>query len=309
MTIRSLEIFVEVCRQMNMSRTAQAMMISQSSVSQAVRALEREYHVQLFERLNHSLYLTPAGHELLYLSRQVLKNIEQLDKKMKDASFCSTLRLGVCTTIGSSLIHPLLEACKKQYPDFHASVEVNNSKFLEEKLLAAKLDLAIVQQTGASPYMEYIPFLEDEMAVICSNNHPLAGKTVPFSDLRDQIFIGREEGSGTELLLENTFSDCGFPVRIGWICNSADSVKQAVLHGAGLAIISRLLVQRELEGHVLDCIHLSDFRFARQFALASHKDKLQDAAFRQFTGICRNQGNSILLRYLEAMTDPGMQRS
>ena len=61
MTIRYLEIFVEVCKYMNMSRAAQSLMISQSSVSQAVKALEKRYNVLLFERLNHNLYLTAAG--------------------------------------------------------------------------------------------------------------------------------------------------------------------------------------------------------------------------------------------------------
>ena len=83
MTIRYLEIFVEVCKQMNMSKAAQSLMISQSSVSQAVAALEKEYGTILFERLNHSLYLTKAGEQMLYLSSQVLKSVSQMEKTMK----------------------------------------------------------------------------------------------------------------------------------------------------------------------------------------------------------------------------------
>ena len=64
MTIRNLEIFAEVCRHMNMSKAAQTLLISQSSVSQAISSLEKEYNVLLFERLNHSLYLTKAGKDL-----------------------------------------------------------------------------------------------------------------------------------------------------------------------------------------------------------------------------------------------------
>ena len=71
MTIRNLEIFVEVCKHMNMSKTAQNMMISQSSVSQAIHSLENEYGIRLFERLNHSLFLTNAGKQMLYLSRSL----------------------------------------------------------------------------------------------------------------------------------------------------------------------------------------------------------------------------------------------
>ena len=108
MTIRYLEIFVEVCKQMNMSKAAQSLMISQSSVSQAVAALEKEYGTILFERLNHSLYLTKAGEQMLYLSSQVLKSVSQMEKTMKLGNTVPTLNIGVCTTIGSCLLHPLL---------------------------------------------------------------------------------------------------------------------------------------------------------------------------------------------------------
>ena len=121
MTIRYLEIFVEVCKQMNMSKAAQSLMISQSSVSQAVAALEKEYGTILFERLNHSLYLTKAGEQMLYLSSQVLKSVSQMEKTMKLGNTVPTLNIGVCTTIGSCLLHPLLAAYRKRCGAVHVS--------------------------------------------------------------------------------------------------------------------------------------------------------------------------------------------
>jgi len=106
MTVRYLEIFTEVCRHMSMSKAARALMISQSSVSQAVKALEQEYDVLLFERLNHTLYLTPAGEKLLYLATQVLKSIDKLNAAMLDAP--QTLNIGSCNTVGASLLYPLI---------------------------------------------------------------------------------------------------------------------------------------------------------------------------------------------------------
>ena len=145
MTIRNLEIFCEVCRSMNMSKAAQALLISQSSVSQAVAALEKEYRVTLFERLNHSLYLTDAGKDLLFLSHQVLKTIEQLDRRMSDSAYETKLRLGVSTTLGNCLIHPLLAAYRQNFPEGRISVEMANTKTLEKKLLTAKMDIALAR--------------------------------------------------------------------------------------------------------------------------------------------------------------------
>lgn len=116
MTIRYLEIFVEVCKYMNMSRAAQSLMISQSSVSQAVKALEKEYNVLLFERLNHNLYLTDAGEKMLYLATQVLKSIGRLNSAMHNAPV--SLNIGSCNTVGASFLYPLLAEFKKAQPGY-----------------------------------------------------------------------------------------------------------------------------------------------------------------------------------------------
>ena len=145
MTIRYLEIFVEVCKYMNMSRAAQSLMISQSSVSQAVKALEKEYNVLLFERLNHNLYLTAAGEKMLYLATQVLKSIGRLNSAMHNAPV--SLNIGSCNTVGASFLYPLLAEFKKLSPDIHISAEISNTQTLTEKILNSSLDLAIVPET------------------------------------------------------------------------------------------------------------------------------------------------------------------
>lgn len=298
MTIRNLEIFAEVCRQMNMSKAAQNLMISQSSVSQAVTALEKEYQVTLFERLNHSLYLTKAGEQMFYLSAQVLKNIERLELKMRDRSLQNTLNLGVCTTVAGCLLHPLLEAYRKQHEDTRFLVEMNNSKYLEERILTARLDLAVVQKTNVSSYLEYIPILEDRLEIVCWKDHPLAGKEVGLEELQNEEFIGREKGSGTEHLLESAFAGQGLTLKTGWICNNAPAAKQAVSHRAGLALLSRFLVEKELAEHKLGSIQVKGFSFSRQFDLVFHKDKIRDLCFRQFVDFCIGLGTDGMERLI-----------
>lgn len=299
MTIRNLEIFCEVCRSMNMSKAAQALLISQSSVSQAVAALEKEYQVTLFERLNHSLYLTDAGRDLLFLSHQVLKTIEQLDRRMSDSAYETKLRLGVSTTLGNCLIHPLLAAYRQSFPEGRISVEMANTKTLEKKLLTAKMDIALIQQAAHSSHLEYIPLLEDELIVICWSGHPLAGKTVDLAALSQEVMVTREKGSGTSLLTEQAFAQRGVPLRRGWIVSGSDAVKQAVLHRVGISVISRFLVQEELDAGILGQIYLSDTPFHRRFDLAYHKDKVPDQYFRQFLNFCTSLGNEGMKKLIE----------
>ena len=285
MTVRYLEIFTEVCRHMSMSKAARALMISQSSVSQAVKALEQEYDVLLFERLNHTLYLTPAGEKLLYLATQVLKSIDKLNAAMLDAP--QTLNIGSCNTV------------KKQYPKVHVSAEISNTQTLTEKILNGRLDLAIIPETRRQEDFNYLPFFEDDIAVISHPAHPLAGQTVQLAALQQEVFVGRETGSATETLLKNIFDKHGFTLKIDCVCNSTASVKQAVRHKMGIAVISRYLVKRELAEYTLACINVSGNVFTRRFALIYHKDKLLTGEFTDFTAFCRQLGQQGLENLIE----------
>ena len=289
MTIRNLEIFVEVCRTMNMSQAAESLMISQSSVSQAVLALEKEFQLPLFERLNHKLYLTPAGKKMIFLCRQVLQSIRRLEKNMEEEVYQNPLRLGVCTTVGDGLVYPLIEKCQKKY-GIQFLVEVNNSKYLEKEILNAKMDIAVVPASKTSPYLDYLPFLKDEMVLICWKGHALEGKTVPLVMLEKEGFVAREKGSGTERLLEQIFAESSLHLKKNWVCNNPVSVKEAVKHQKGIALVSKYLVQNEIKEGLIGEIIPEEKLFIREFVLAWHKDKVPDENFQNFLKFCSNLG-------------------
>lgn len=297
MTIRYLEIFAEVCRYMNMSKAAQALMISQSSVSQAVTALEKEYGVRLFERLNHALYLTPAGEELLYLSSQVLKSIERMNAAMTDVPM--TLNIGCCNTVGVSLLFPFISRFKQKNAGIHVTAEITNTKTLEEKILNGMLDVAIIPETHCLPYFKYLPFLNDEIGVVCWAGHPLAGQSLCLKDLQNEIFVGREAGSGTDTLLKNFCVKKGLNLKFDCVCNSTASVKQAVLHKMGLAVMSVFLVKKELAEQRLALINVKDKELARRFVIIYHKDKIFGGALGLFADFCAGLGQRGLEELIE----------
>lgn len=304
MTIRNLEIFEEVCRCMNMSKAAQNLLISQSSVSQVVSSLEKEYNTILFERLNHTLYLTDSGKELLFLSHQVLKTIDQLENRMKDSAYKKKLKLGVSTTIGDCLIYPLLDDYENQYGSMPISVEMGNTKSMEKKLLTAKMDMAIIQRTSLSPFLRYIPFLEDRMAVVCWKDHPFNGKTISLEELKGENLVAREKGSGTQMLIDSIFTEHRLSLKKSWVCMGSDSVKKAVSNKAGIAVISRSLVTDELNRGLLGEIYINNQEFIRWFDLVYHKDKMQDEEFKRFLKFCE----SLDRENLEKLMGNGMKK-
>ncbi len=299
MTIRNLEIFEEVCHCMNMSKAAQNLMVSQSSVSQAIASLEKEYNTILFERLNRSLYLTDSGKELLFLSHQVLKTIDQLENRMSDSAYKRKLKLGVSSTIGDCLIYPLLGTYEKQYGTARITVEMGNTKSIEKKLLTAKMDIAIIQRTSLSPFLRYIPFLEDHMSVICWKGHPLEEKSVPLEDLKGEKLVSREKGSGTQMLIDRIFTEHRLSLKKSWVCMGSDSVKKAVGHRAGIAVISRFLAAEEIKNGLLGEIHINNQEFTRWLDLVYHKDKIQDREFQHFLEFCTSLQSEDLRKLIE----------
>lgn len=299
MTIRYLEIFVEVCKHQNMSKAAQSLLISQSSVSQAIASLEKEYEVTLFERLNHSLLLTKAGEQMLYLSVQVLESIQRLNSKMKEESAYPQLSIGACTTVGACILFPLIELYKKEFGNTRVNAEINNSKELETRVLNGRLDFAVIQEIQSSPYLKYQPFLDDELSVICSMRHPLAGKNVSLAELQDETFISREPGSGTDMLLKHAFASRGLILNSGWICNNIDSIQNAIVHNIGVAIMSKYLTRAAIQRGTYGEIHVCDYKFSRRFVLIWHKNKILSSEFRAFIDLCDKLGQEGLERLVD----------
>ena len=206
---------------------------------------------------------------MLYLATQVLKSIGRLNSAMHNAPV--SLNIGSCNTVGASFLYPLLAEFKKLSPDIHISAEISNTQTLTEKILNSSLDLAIVPETVQQDSFEYLPFFDDDIVVICWPGH---GRTAALEEIAGEVFVGRENGSATDLLLKNVFAKNGLPLKINCVCNSAASVKLAVKNKMGIAFISRFLVKRELKDHKLGCINLCSKVFTRRFGIIYHKDKV-----------------------------------
>ena len=170
---------------------------------------------------------------------------------------------------------------------------------MEKKLLTAKMDMAIIQRTSLSPFLRYVPFLEDRMAVVCWKEHPLCGKTVTLEELKSENMVVREKGSGTQMLIDRIFTEHRLSMKKSWTCMGSDSVKKAVAHKVGIAVISRFLVAEELKQGTLGEIFISNQEFTRWFDLVYHKDKIQNREFKSFLNFCSSLDREKLEKLIE----------
>lgn len=275
MTIRHLEIFIEVVDSGKMSTAATKLFISQPTVSQAIKELEEHYGGLLFDRLSKKLYITEKGKKLLSYARNVVKQFNDMEEIMLKDNYVEKIRIGATNTVGNCILSEVIRSFRETNPHFEIYSYVNNTKDIEEKLLKSELDIGIVEGNVKSPDLISIPEVNDFLVLICSTKHPFAmKKIVKLQDLESESFAMREQGSGTRELFERYMLAKGMPIRIAFEANCSDSLKKAVINNQCLAVISIRLVEEEIKSGKIHVIKNTDSDWDRYFSVVYHKNKV-----------------------------------
>jgi len=274
MTIKHLRVFIEVAESGKMSIAAAKFYLSQPTVSQIIKELEEHYGFLLFERLSKKLFITEEGKKLLYYSKQVVQQFDELESKMLESSKMQTLRIGSTITVGSCLINDII----KEFECIDDTVEiysyVNNTQAIEEELLKANIDIALVEGIVKSQDLISIPVVDDYLVLVCDKNHPLAEhRHFTVETLNDQRFVMREKGSGTREQFENYINKQGITIKESVVANCPTAMINAVIEQGCLAVLSVRLVQKQIKDGTIVVLKNKDCTWNRSFSVVYHKNK------------------------------------
>lgn len=274
MTIRHLLIFVTVAEQGSMSAAARMLYLSQPTVSQAVRELEKHYHGLLFERLGKKLYLTDRGALLLPQARELIHSFQNLEETMQSQGQASVLRLGSTITVGTCLTPDLILKLKAVLPGLNVYSYVSNTRDIEARLLRSELDAAVVEGEIQSSDLTVLPLIDDTLVLAVGRNHSFYSKeTLTVHNLDGQMFAVREKGSGTRQLFENYASRHNISYTIAWEANSPRTLLNAVLCDQILSVMSLRLMEPEIRDHSVHIFYQHEGEWNRKFKLVYHKNK------------------------------------
>lgn len=287
MTIRTLKIFVAVAEEKTMHAAAKKLFISQPSVSQAITELEKEYNVKLFERLSQRLYITDTGQKLLSYAYHLLGTYNEIHDFLMSQGHLHRLRIGASVSVGTCMLNDLINEMKHTTPDTELYVTIDNTKQIENLLLNNHLDVGIVEGLITHPDIRCHKICEDELIIVAAPEHPLASQSpLNIQDLSNQTFISREPGSNDRNQFEKFLREHEIKIKKSWICTNTQAIKNAVINGNGLAILSRMLVQNELQEGSLVHITLENICIKRDIRLIFHKDKYFSDDLLYFATIC-----------------------
>ena len=285
-TIRHLKIFLTVAETRNMSEAAARLYVSQPTVSQTIGELEKMYKARLFERYPKELFLTEAGRTLRAQALLAVEAFDRLDEVMKGEGERPSLRIGATLTVGSTVLCSILDELRSVRPNVDLSVRVDNTRTIETLLLQNELDAAIVEGIIRREEILSSPIISDCLILVCAPDHPFAArKSVEAEELAGQPFILREQGSGTRALFESFMARRRLPLSAKWECSSATAIKQAVMRGYGLSVLSARLVSGELSRGELCRVNVEGCVWQRSFLLCCHRNKVISDTLRRFLDI------------------------
>lgn len=270
LTLRHLEIFRAVCEHGGASAAARALGIAQPSVSQAVRELEERFHVALFDRVSRRMDLTPDGARLLEHAREVLDDLDDLERSMGEKDV-GALRVASSVTSGTRHLPRAVARLADALPLVEVSVRVEDSAGVERDVLANRADVGLVEGLVHSADIVSVPFAHDELVVVAPPD--LASAPRSAAELASGRLLLRERGSGVRELLEATLAERGLTVAPAWESASTEALKAAVREGLGLSVLPLGLVERELGDGSLRRVEVADLELGRDLLLIRHRRK------------------------------------
>lgn len=274
MTLRHLEIFVEVARAESITKAAQTLYISQPTVSVAIREIEKHYGVRLFDRINQRIAITPHGREFLEYARHIIHLFQDMDKTFKNTDMTGSIRIGASVSFGIYQLPSLLKQYSDRYPEIQVNIHINSSDFIEQGILANEFDIAVIEGNIHSEYIREIPLFRDTMVPVCAPSHPFAQtENLDLDSFASGQFLLREPKSGIQELFLEAMHVLGYEVIPVWESTSFEALIEGAKFGIGIAVLPEHIVAMEIESGQLVQLHIDGFKIERTIRMIMHKNK------------------------------------
>ena len=245
MEIRKLEYFVTVCKYMNMTKAAEALLVAQPSISNSIKALESELEFDLFDRRKRQLQLTDEGKIFYDRALSILSHIDNVSREMNDLSKsgAGTIKLGVPPMIGTLIFPRLLIDYKKRHPHIKLQLSEEGSLETKRKIIEGEVDLGIIILSGEKEQLETCPILDTEIVTCMNRSHHLGrhSKMTPERLSKEKLIMLKEGFYHREVIL-NYFRKHGVPANIAVSTNQLTTLESLVIQGVGISFLFKELV-------------------------------------------------------------------
>ena len=287
LSLRQLTVFLEAVRHMNFARAAETLHLTQPAISMQIRQLEGVVGLPLFERVGKRLALTPAGELFRHHAARVLGELQDAEQALQSMKGLRSGQANVGLVSTAKYFAPkLLAQFARHHPQVDIQFLVGNRETLINALRDNEIDFAVMGRPPEKLDANAEPVAENPHMFVAHKGHRLL-RAVRFDlhELRNEAFLMREPGSGTRLVMEAVFKQHLFTPQRIMTLGSNESVKQTVMAGMGVSLLSLHTLELELRTGEIGLLDINGTPVMRSWHLVNMNAKMLSpaaAAFRQF---------------------------
>lgn len=273
MTIRHLKIFVSVCEHNNsVTKAAESLYIAQPTVSQTIAELERQYNVELFERINKRLVLTDIGKELLMKAKEILTGFEDFENLAESRGKTPRVRIGSALTLGQTVIPKFMQALRERHIELRPHITIKPSAAIQKELENGNLDFAILDGEITSPVLLAQPFKEEQLVAVAHHDFAVKDRLTLKEFVKYPLLL-REQGNLARDHLEKLLHEHNLHVRPTIDAVNNQVLITATLSGLGIAFLPDSVVREYIERGQLREIAVEHLDAIRTNSIVIHKNK------------------------------------
>jgi DNA-binding transcriptional LysR family regulator len=288
-SLRQLEVFLAVARIGSVSGAGEALAMSQSAVSGALGDLERQFGVQLFDRIGKRLRLSELGQSLRAQAEGVLDRAVELEAAFEGRAALGRLAIGATLTIGNHLVAPLMARFMREHTGAELTLSVANTEEIARRVANFEIDVGLVEGEIQHPDLEVTRWRDDELVVFCAPGHRYAKKrALTDADLRAARWIVRERGSGTRQTFDRAMHGLLADLDIVLALEHTEAIRGAVAAGLGLGCVSRIALQEAFDHGSLAPCRVPHRDFRRDLYLITNKHKYRGRGMDLWLALCRD---------------------
>ena len=285
LTIRQLQLFVEVSRRLSFVRAAEALHLTPPAVTMQIKELEAAVELPLFDRRGRSISLTTAGEYFVVYAKRVLSTLKDAEDAMARLRRMDTghLAIGLVST-AKYFVPRLLAEFRREYPGVEVRLQVSgNREQLVSLLQENAIDLAIMGRPPKELATRAEPFAAHPLVFVAPPGQPLIANSRPtLREIEGQPFIVREPGSGTRKAMEEYFRQQQIAPHVTMEMSSNETIKQAVMAGMGLSFLSLHTLGLEVRSGLLRILDVEGTPVMRTWNLVHQLSKTLSPAAEAF---------------------------
>ncbi|AMQ90714.1 LysR family transcriptional regulator [Marinobacter sp. LQ44] len=286
-SFRQLEVFLAAAHFQNITRAAESLAMSQSAASSALKELESQFDIQLFDRVGKRLQLNELGRLYRPKAEALLAQARELEQAFSKHSEVGALKVGATLTIGNYLAVGVMAEYMSSPNHPKVSLEVANTSTIARRVRDFELDIGLIEGELQASELEVIPWREDRLVAFCYPAHPLAGKgKLTDDDLRAATWILREQGSGTRQSFERGMHGLLPDLNVLLELEHTEAIKRAVEANLGIGCLSEVVLADAFKRGSLVPLNVPHRPFDRHFYFILHKQKYRSAGIARWMTLC-----------------------